>query len=153
MPAPTDTLVIERRIKARPETVFSFLTDQDLWLEWKGVFGQIDASPGGQYRIGVTGPDHIAAGTFLAIEPYDRVVFSWGWEGEDELVPPGSTVVEITLQPEGGDTVLTLTHRDLPVNDDGRHALGWNHYLDRLVIRAGGGDPGPDEWAAAATND
>jgi hypothetical protein len=24
------------------------------------------------------------------------------------------------------------------------HDQGWNHYLDRLVIRAEGGDPGPD---------
>jgi hypothetical protein len=27
------------------------------------------------------------------------------------------------------------------------HRDGWNHYLDRLAVRAAGGDPGPDATA------
>jgi hypothetical protein len=27
------------------------------------------------------------------------------------------------------------------------HRDGWNHYLDRLTVRATGGDPGPDATA------
>lgn len=30
-----------------------------------------------------------------------------------------------------------------------RHAKGWNHFLDRLVVAGQHGDAGPDEWAAA----
>jgi uncharacterized protein YndB with AHSA1/START domain len=30
--------------------------------------------------------------------------------------------------------------------DPQRHAHGWDHYLERLVIAARGGDPGPDPW-------
>jgi hypothetical protein len=62
-------------------------------------------------------------------------------------VPPGSSTVEIELVPEAGGTKLLFTHRDLPTREStDRHAHGWNHYLERLAIAAGGGDPGPDPW-------
>ena len=39
-------IVVERYIKARPETVFTFFTDPDRWLLWQGVAGQVEARPG-----------------------------------------------------------------------------------------------------------
>ncbi len=61
------------------------------------------------------------------------------------MLPPGSSTVEVTLTPEGDETVVQLTHRDLPSQElaDG-HGLGWTHYLGRLAIAAAGGDPGVD---------
>jgi len=115
-------------------------------LSWKGVEGEFNPIPGGHYRVAVTGPEHVAAGSFITIDPYTKVVFSWGWEGEGQPVPPGSSIVEVTFQPDGDETVLTLSHRDLPVEARAPHGEGWDHYLDRLVIRAGGGDPGKDDW-------
>lgn len=145
MPEATDTVEFTRRIEAPIETVFALLTHRDGWLRWMGVAGEVDPTVGGRYRVEVLGDDHVAAGTFLAIEPYTRVVFTWGWEGGDG-VPPGSSVVEIQLRPDGGGTALRLLHHDLPAVAHEPHAMGWNHYLDRLVVRAQGGDPGPDPW-------
>jgi uncharacterized protein YndB with AHSA1/START domain len=85
-------------------------------------------------------------GSFLEIDPPRRVVFTWGWENSDLLVPPGSSTVEIDLVPDGDGTLLRLVHRGLPPRTRAPHGEGWNHYLDRLVIRAEGGDPGPDPW-------
>jgi hypothetical protein len=53
-------------------------------------------------------------------------------------------VVEIDLTPQGAGTLLRLTHRDLPPGEVPAHQAGWSHYLERLAVRAGGGDPGPD---------
>ena len=145
----TDTVVIERRINARPEVVFSFFTTRDRWLQWKGIDGTIEAAPGGTFRVKVTGDDTIAAGTFFVVDPHSRIVFSWGWEGEGQPVPPGSSIVEVTFEPDGDQTLLRLTHRDLPPDARAPHSAGWNHYLDRLAIRAADGDPGPDEWITA----
>ena len=40
---------------------------------------------------------------------------------------------------------MRLTHRGLPDDDAVKqHTIGWTHYLDRLSVRASGGDPGPD---------
>ncbi len=60
-------------------------------------------------------------------------------------MPAGSTRVTVTLDAADSGTRLTLRHDDLP-NDELRdgHRVAWQTYLPRLVIRAAGGDPGPD---------
>ncbi|MGH7553091.1 MAG: SRPBCC family protein [Longimicrobiales bacterium] len=145
----TDQVVVERRISARPQTVFSYFTDRDKWLTWQGVDADIDPRPGGMFRMNVRG-DGWAAGRFVTVDPHHTIVFTWGWEGDDSPVPPGSSTVKITLSADGTDaTVLRLVHSGLPLPALSAHRQGWNHYLDRLAVRVGGGDPGPDATAAA----
>ena len=144
-----DLVTVRRSIKATPATVFSFFTDRDRWLSWQGVTAEIDARPGGVFRMNVRG-DGWASGRFTAVEPHRRIAFTWGWEGDDSPVPPGSSTVEITLEPDGdGGTLLTLIHSGLPLPAVDVHRDGWNHFLDRLTIRASGGDPGPDATAVS----
>jgi uncharacterized protein YndB with AHSA1/START domain len=139
-----DVVIVERRIKAPPETVCSFFTDRDRWLSWQGVEAEIDPRPGGVFRMNVRG-DGWAAGRFLTVDPPYHIVFTWGWEGNGSPVPPGSSVVDVTMQPDGEDgTLLRLVHTGLPLPAVDLHRDGWNHYLDRLGVRASGGDPGPD---------
>jgi uncharacterized protein YndB with AHSA1/START domain len=145
----TDPDVVERevRIAARPEVVFEFFTDAAKMLRWKGVDAMLDPRPGGVYRVNVTGRD-IAVGEFVAIEEPHRIVFTWGWENSP--IPPGSTTVEVTLTPDGDGTLLRLRHSGLFTEDArSQHAMGWEHFLDRLALAAGGTDPGPDPWAQA----
>ena len=143
-----DIVVVERRIKASPHTVFSFFTDRDRWLSWQGVTAEIDPRPGGVFRMNVRG-DGWVAGTFVTLDPPHRLVFTWGWEGDGSPVPPGSSTVEITLTADGPDgTLLRLVHHGLPLPAVDMHRDGWEHYLDRLAIRAAGGDPDPDGTAA-----
>jgi uncharacterized protein YndB with AHSA1/START domain len=145
-----DVVTVTRTIKARPETVFSYFTEPDRWLSWQGVRAEIDPRPGGVFRMNVRG-DGWASGRFVTLEPYERIVFTWGWEGEDSTVPPGSSTVEITLASVDDDsTLLTLVHRGLPVPTLEAHRDGWTHYLDRLTARAAGGDPGADPLAIPA---
>jgi uncharacterized protein YndB with AHSA1/START domain len=142
-----DVVTVHRIIRARPSTVFSFFTDPNRWLSWQGMTAEIDARPGGIFRMNVRG-DGWASGEFVTVAPYERIVFTWGWEGDDSPVPPGSSTVEVTLRPLGAEhTELTLTHHGLPPPALDVHREGWNHYLDRLTIRAAGGDPGPDPSA------
>ena len=143
----SDVVMLRWAIKARPVTVFSFFTDRDRWLSWQGISAEIDARPGGVFRMNVRG-DGWVSGQFTAVEPHRRIVFTWGWEGPDSPVPPGSSTVEVTLEPDGDDgTLLTLVHSGLPLPALDTHRDGWNHYLDRLTVRAAGGDPGPDATA------
>lgn len=39
---------------------------------------------------------------------------------------------------------VRLVHRGLPDDAVSDHGGGWAHYLDRLAVRAAGGDPGPE---------
>jgi uncharacterized protein YndB with AHSA1/START domain len=137
----------EIQIAAPPDIVFPYFTDPQKLLQWKGIEARLDPQPGGEYWVNVNG-DNRVRGEYLEITPVTRVVFTWGWEGGDSVVPPGASTVEVSLQPQDGGTHLRLLHRNLPTAEvRASHAAGWDHFLERLTISAAGGDPGPDPWA------
>ena len=145
---PTEATAVthEVHIEAEPETVFAFFTDPDKMIQWKGRQAELDPRPGGVYRVDVTG-EHVVRGEYVELDPPHRVVFTWGWEGEDAVVPPGASTVEITLVEREGGTLVRLEHRDLPETERAPHSHGWDHYLPRLAVAAAGGDAGPDPWS------
>ena len=133
-------------IAARPETVFSFFTDPAKIVRWKGRSAELDPRPGGSYRIDVNGRD-VMAGNYVEVTPYTRIVYTFGWDNPGNPIRPGSTTVEVTFVPDGHGTVVTLVHRGLPAPAREQHAMGWQHYLGRLVKAGAGIDPGPDPFA------
>ena len=147
-------VVVTRMIAASPAIVFSFFADIGRWTSWQGVDGEIELRPGGAFRVRMPGAQ-VASGRVVEVVPDQRLVFTWGWEGANSPVPPGATTVVIELEPDGAGTLLRLTHSELsppPVAE--HHRLGWERYLERLRVRAQGGDPGPDSpemEAGAAT--
>jgi uncharacterized protein YndB with AHSA1/START domain len=130
-------------IDATPATIWPFLTDADKHVEWLGTVAEVDARPGGVYRVKV-GDRHQSGGEFVEVVPFEKVVFTFGWDEKDHPIPPGSTTVEITLQPEGDKTRVRLVHRGLPADAVQDHGVGWNYYLERLAVVGAGGDAGPD---------
>jgi uncharacterized protein YndB with AHSA1/START domain len=141
-----DVVVREVTIDASPETIFPFFTDPEKMVRWKGIDAELEARPGGIYRVVVTGRN-IARGEYVAIEPNTRVVFTWGWEDPESPVQPGTSTVEITLHPQGSQTLVRLEHRGFPSAEAATaHVEGWDHFLARLVIAAPGGDAGIDPW-------
>jgi uncharacterized protein YndB with AHSA1/START domain len=144
----TDQSVLERqiRISARPEIVFSFFTDPVKLIRWKGVRAELDPRPGGIYRVEINERD-IVLGKYVEIVPFTRIVFTWGWEGENSPLPPGSTTVEIDLIPDGEGTIVRLRHLGLPPELRDVHAQGWDHFLPRLGQAAAGQQPGADPWS------
>jgi uncharacterized protein YndB with AHSA1/START domain len=146
------------RIAARPERVFPYLTDPARYVEWMGSQAVLEPVPGGVYRVRMR-DGFEAAGTFVEVEAPHRVVFTWGWAGEDAArhvfdeqarqdpaaLERGSTRVAVSLEEDGGGTCLTLRHHDLATDAlRDAHREAWQTYLGRLAIRAAGGDPGPD---------
>jgi uncharacterized protein YndB with AHSA1/START domain len=139
----TDLVVHEILVSARPETVFEFFIDPRKMTRWKGRKAELDPRPGGIYRVEIS-DQATARGEYVEIVPNERVVFTWGWEGEGMPVPPGSSTVEITLTPENDKTLVRLVHRDLPVEARESHDDGWSKFLPRLAAVLEGRDPGPD---------
>ncbi|MGH2694426.1 MAG: SRPBCC family protein [Actinomycetota bacterium] len=137
----TDDLVVERRVSVPPTIVFAYFTDAAKWMAWQGTEAEIELEPGGTWRVNVTG-DGFASGRVVEVVENERVVFTWGWEGEGPPVPPGSSTVVIELVPDGDGTLIRLTHRDLPPEEIEIHRLGWEHYSARLAAVAEGRDPG-----------
>src|SRR5689334_11391901 len=132
----------EVRVEATPETVFAYFTDPTRMVEWMGTEATLDPRPGGICRINPTG--HAAMlGEFVEVDPPHRIVFTWGWETQMFATPPQSTLVEVSLIPDGDETLVRLTHRRLRPDAVVFHQAGWDHYLPRLALVAAGADPGP----------
>jgi uncharacterized protein YndB with AHSA1/START domain len=141
------SVVCEVRVKAAPETIFPFLIDGERSARWFGRSSSIDPRPGGAYRTEIS-DQIVALGEIVEIDEPRRVVLTFGWEG-NEAVPPGSSRVEITLEPDGDETVVRLLHDGLPDGAAEQHGDGWDHFLPRLAIVATGGDAGPDSHGEA----
>jgi uncharacterized protein YndB with AHSA1/START domain len=130
--------VIEREvfIAAPAETVFKFLTDAQLMTHWLGFFPQLDPHPGGVFQVEVS-PGNIARGEFTEVVPFRRVAFTWGWKSPRSdlaALPPGTSLVEIELEPCDGGTHLRLRHSRLPEELQPIHAERWSVHLGRLAI-------------------
>jgi uncharacterized protein YndB with AHSA1/START domain len=140
----------ETQIAASPATVFAFLTDPEKIVSWMGIEATTEAHPGGLYLLkGIAGDRaRVARGAFREVVPVHRLAYTFGWEGGQE-VPPGSSLVEIDLIERDGGTLLCMTHSGLPNEAQcASHSRGWQHYLSRLAITAGGGNPGIDHGLA-----
>jgi uncharacterized protein YndB with AHSA1/START domain len=135
-----ETKVIEQtiRIAAAPEIVWQHWVDSERVTAWFGP-AALDPRPGGEFRIEMEhGP--VMLGEFVELVPHERVVFTFGWQGNaPDQVGPGSTRVEITLVPDGDGTVLTLRHTEMPVTHAADHAQGWARCLPILAERAEAG--------------
>jgi uncharacterized protein YndB with AHSA1/START domain len=142
-----ETLIVRREtyIPAPPSAVFALLTDPELILRWMGTEAELQPQPGGLYLVNVTGA-RFARGSFREVVPVHRLAYSFGWDGS-EIVPPGSSLVEIDLMEQPNGTLLRLTHTGLPNAEQcAGHAEGWAHYFGRLAEVGAGRDPGRDPW-------
>jgi len=131
----TEPVTASVRIAAPPEVVFPYFTDPALAVKWIANAAHLDARPGGTLAIDVRG--NPARGAYVVVDPPHRVVFTWGIEGREDFLP-GSSTVEVVLQADGDESVVTLTHRDLPSEDYRRsHREGWGEFLGLLAERVG----------------
>src|SRR5438270_3427391 len=136
-------VVSETRIAATPEAVFAFFVDPNKMVRWMGSSADVDPRPGGKYALDINAQAR-ARGEFVEVVPHSRIVFTFGWEG-DQSVPPGSSTVEVSLTPDGAGTHVRLVHRGLKTSEmREQHHHGWQHYPGRLTVAATGGEPGPD---------
>jgi uncharacterized protein YndB with AHSA1/START domain len=133
------SLVLKRRLNAAPEKVYEAWTRPEQMTRWWGVTGhaktpiaEADIKVGGRFRVQFWGQDgqrHSVSGIYREVVPNRRLVFSWAWQS----TPERESQVSIDLRPDGGGTLLTLSHEqfaDQKACDD--HRVGWTLGLDNL---------------------
>ena len=130
-----DPIVREIHINAPPAAVFPFFTEADKLTRWLAVEATLDPRAGGvclqTHEDG--GNRYDMRGEFIEVSPPDRVVFSWGFTNPEVHVPPGSSIVEVTLTADNGGTHLRLVHRGLPPAEIASHEGGWSALLQTLA--------------------
>ncbi len=135
------SLTLKRRFKAPPAKVFAAWTDPEKMRRWMGpgeikaVRAESDARVGGRYRVLMrtpSGQEHDVSGVYREVIANEKLVFTWAWK----VVPPDEphqSLVTVLLKPDGGGTLLTLTHEHL-FDEESRagHEQGWIGSLKKL---------------------
>lgn len=115
-------------IRAPRAVVFRYFTDSARFAAWWGAGSTIAGHAGGALRIAFPGGG-VAVGQVLEIRAPERIVFSYGYEGENKPIAPGGSRVTITLAEHPAGTRLLLRHEvaDGPTRD--HHVQGWRYHL------------------------
>jgi uncharacterized protein YndB with AHSA1/START domain len=131
-------------IGAPPDRVFDHFIVPELLVRWMGDWARLEARDGGLFAVDIHGV--VIRGRFVRVERPKLIEIAWG-EAGNEFMPPGATRLVVRLSPMDEGTLLELEHHGLVQDEARKHAMGWPHFLDRLRVLAGGGEPGEDPWA------
>jgi uncharacterized protein YndB with AHSA1/START domain/DNA-binding transcriptional ArsR family regulator len=139
-------------IESTPERVWEALTDADLTASYWGHRNESDWQVGSRWdhvRIDGSGISDVG-GFVLESDPPRRLVTSW--MPPDDERPEIASRVTFEIEPDGEIVRLTVTHQDLPTEQDRRDVShGWPAVLANLKTLLETGHPLPREpWLKPA---
>ena len=133
------TLRYERRLPHPPEAVWKAITDPRELAAWCNTKATIEARTGGRIDFINSPSGFHTTGRILTWDPPRVFEHEWLIDPHAHL-PNGEpeSVIRWELDPDGGSTLLTVTHRGLTRGTALGFAPGWHAYLDRLAAHLGG---------------
>jgi uncharacterized protein YndB with AHSA1/START domain len=140
------SLQIRRNFAAPRERVFEAWTKEEALKQWfchegyTTLRAEADVRVGGGYKMVMkkdgddADPFHVE-GTYQAVVPPEKLVFTWRWSHRPEM---NDTRVTVEFRDAGGSTELVLTH-ELFGGEQLRneHNTGWNLVLKSLTSYLG----------------
>ncbi len=123
---------IEDRFETDIGDLWSALTDPGRLARW---YGQVegDLRPGGQFRARVLASGWEGTGHVDACEPPRRLQVT-----SKEADAPEEEVIEATLTADGGQTILVLDQRGLPLNQLAAYGAGLQVHVEDLAAHIAG---------------
>jgi uncharacterized protein YndB with AHSA1/START domain len=127
---------IEDRFETDIGDLWSALTDPGRLARW---YGQVegDLRPGGQFRARVLASGWEGTGHVDACEPPRRLQVT-----SKEADAPDEEVIEATLTADGGQTILVLDQRGLPLNQLAAYGAGLQVHVEDLAAHIAGRERG-----------
>lgn len=134
------SLTMDRTYKASKQAVYEAWTKREAIVEWfaptkemSTIVHELEMEVGGKYRIEMLEPDgksHVIHGEYVALDPFDQIVFTWEWESDEMNV---NSLVSIELNEVDGVTNMTLVHDQLEsqISVD-LHNEGWTGCIAQL---------------------
>jgi uncharacterized protein YndB with AHSA1/START domain len=135
---------IEDRYDTDIDDLWSAITDPARLARWHGQI-EGDLRPGGEFRLYLEADDIDSTGRIDACEPPRRLVVTTRETDESyrkgQGVPPFDAVKEITLTPDGDQTVLVLEVRGMPLDKIAFFGAGWQIHAENLAAYLAGREP------------
>lgn len=153
-PSGTRDLVLSRVFNAPPEIVWQAWTQPERLTRWfapehfTASAAKVDLRPDGQFLYCMRSPEGAefwGKGVYREIVPPERLVYvdSFSDENGSPVKPeqyglspdyPAETLVTVTLEEQGGRTLLRLRHSGLPAGEGSDMTeAGWRSQLDQLA--------------------
>lgn len=140
MSASTEEFTIVRTFDAPRELVWRAWTDEAELAQWLHPFGvttgsvAFDVRVGGRYRYTMTntetGQTYPTGGEYVEVEPFDRLVFSWG---EPDASVDDAPRVSLTFIAHGDQTELVFHLRGFAGKPgDGFVYDGWDEAMTNM---------------------
>src|SRR5262249_5532886 len=129
--AMSDVLRMSVEIEAPADDVFDYFLRPELLVRWMGDVARLEARSGGVVSVDINGVP--IRGHFVRIERPHFIEIAWGEAGNDAM-PPGATRLCISFEAQGSMTHVMLEHHGLVRDEAKKHAMGWPHFLERLVL-------------------
>ena len=113
-------------INAEPSDIYSALTNPYTIELWSGYPSVMPSKAGEEFNMW----DGDISGKIIDLVPDRKVVQEW-YFGDREI----DSTVTITIAGNGGNTVVTVEHTNIPVEDYQNIAKGWNEYYMGAIKR------------------
>jgi uncharacterized protein YndB with AHSA1/START domain len=127
---------MEDRFDTDIDDLWSALTDPGRLARW---YGQVDGDlrPGGQFHLYVESADLDSVGRVELCEPPRRLLVTSRETDESYQrgrgVPPFDESVEATLTADGGQTILVIEVRGMPLDKIAFYGAGWQIHAETLA--------------------
>jgi len=127
----SETLTFERIINAPASQVYRAFTRASALREWFSSAALADPRPSGRLYFWWNA-GYYASGEFTAVQENQELAFTW--HGRNE---PSTTRVQVSLQPEGEETRVTVTHAGIGSGEGWTETVkqferGWQVGLENL---------------------
>ncbi len=129
------TLDFERHLPYPPEAVWEAITDPAQLADWYMAKARIDGRMGGSvdFWSGVSQPGVHVTGTILAWDPPHLFEHEWNIERQEGFPGEERAIIRWEIKPDGGASVLRLTHKNLTRRTAQGFAPGVHVFLERLA--------------------
>jgi uncharacterized protein YndB with AHSA1/START domain len=136
---------IEDRYDADIDDRWSAITDPARLACWYAKV-EGDLRPGGEFRIFVQPDDWEGTGRVEACEAPRRLVVTTRESDESwrkgQGVPPYDETLEATVAADGGDAVLVIEVKGMPLDAIAFYGAGWQIHTENLAAYLAGREPG-----------
>jgi uncharacterized protein YndB with AHSA1/START domain len=126
-PMPTESLRLAATFPVPPERLYQAWLDSREHAAFTGGAAAIEPTVGGAHSSW----DGYIWGRFLELDPGRRILATW----RTSEFPPGAddSRLEITFEPSGGGTRVTIVHTEIPEGHAARYEVSWeDFYFDPM---------------------
>ncbi len=132
------TLKISHDFSQSPEKVWQAWTDPNIVKSWFGsdpngivLDASLDVRPSGKFEVtfqNADGTQFTCTGEYKEIEPYRKLVFSWGWKDRADILE----LVSIVFQAEQNGTTMLFEHANIDPATTHGYENGWKSTFEKL---------------------